>query len=124
MILYDPRCPGAHAYLALAEELMAAGAHVVRLARSLADAEAERRTDIRCDLSEPEQVAAAAARVAAAVGVPDVLVHNAGAFLLRTLVETTPEEFAAAMDWALSLDGPSVVEAFVDADAYDKTVFD
>jgi len=36
----------------------------------------------------------------------------------------TREEFAAAMDWALSLDGPSVVEAFVDADAYDKTVFD
>jgi acetolactate synthase I/II/III large subunit len=36
----------------------------------------------------------------------------------------TPTEFAEAMDWALSLDGPSVVEAFVDPDAYHKTVFD
>lgn len=98
--------------LAVAEELMAAGAHVVRLARSLADGEAERRTDLRCDLADPAQVAAAAARVAVAVGPPDFLVHIAGAFLLRTLVDTTPEEFAGQV--AGNLTSPFLVlRAFV-----------
>lgn len=36
----------------------------------------------------------------------------------------TPAEFAAAMDWALSLNGPSVVEAFVQPDTYMQTVYD
>lgn len=35
-----------------------------------------------------------------------------------------PAEFAAALDWALALDGPSVVEAFVDGDRYLQTVYD
>ena len=33
-------------------------------------------------------------------------------------------EFAAALDWAFALDGPSVVEAFVDPDTYMQTVYD
>ena len=33
-------------------------------------------------------------------------------------------EFSAALDWAFDLDGPSVIEAFVDAGAYSATVFD
>lgn len=36
----------------------------------------------------------------------------------------TPEEFHAALDWAFALDGPTVIEAFVDAEAYSSTVFD
>jgi acetolactate synthase-1/2/3 large subunit len=36
----------------------------------------------------------------------------------------TPEEFRAALDWAFALNGPSVVEAFVDAEAYSATVYD
>jgi acetolactate synthase-1/2/3 large subunit len=36
----------------------------------------------------------------------------------------TPEEFRAALDWAFALNGPGVVEAFVDAGAYSATVFD
>ena len=36
----------------------------------------------------------------------------------------SPEEFRGALDWAFSLDGPSVIEAFVDAAAYSATVFD
>ena len=79
--------------LAIAEELMAAGAHVVRLARSLTDHDQERRTDLRCDLTRAEEVAAAAARVIASRGAPDILVHNAGAFLVARLVETTPAAF-------------------------------
>ena len=39
--------------LAVAEELQAAGAHVVRLARSLVEASADRRTDLPCDVSDP-----------------------------------------------------------------------
>jgi len=98
--------------LAIAEELMAAGAHVVRLARSLADAEGDRRTDLRCDVTDPEAVEAAARRVVAAVGAPDLLVHVAGAFLLRPLAETTPAEFAGQV--AGNLTGPFLVlRAFV-----------
>ena len=33
-------------------------------------------------------------------------------------------EFDAALDWALALDGPSVVEAFIDVAPYSETVFD
>ena len=93
--------------LAIAEELMAAGAHVVRLARGLADAEGERRTDLRCDLTDPEQVAAAARRVADGAGVPDLLVHSAGSFLVRDLLATSPAEFAGQV--AGNLTGPFLV---------------
>ena len=34
------------------------------------------------------------------------------------------DEFAAACRWALALDGPSVIEAFIDVGPYSKTVFD
>ena len=34
------------------------------------------------------------------------------------------EEFRAALEWASALDGPSVIEAFIDAEAYSSTVFD
>jgi len=84
--------------LAVADELRAAGAHVVRLARSLVDAEAERRTDVRCDVADPDAVARMARRVLDAHGAPDVVVNAAGVFLVKPLVETTPEEFRAQLD--------------------------
>jgi len=34
------------------------------------------------------------------------------------------EEFRAALEWASTLNGPSVIEAFIDAEAYSSTVFD
>ena len=34
------------------------------------------------------------------------------------------EDFRAALEWAMTLNGPSVIEAFVDAEAYSSTVFD
>lgn len=83
--------------LAVAEELQAAGAHVVRLARSLSDAEAERRTDLRCDVTDAAAVEAAARRVLEARGAPDVLVNAAGAFLVAPLVETAPDAFRAQL---------------------------
>jgi acetolactate synthase I/II/III large subunit len=35
-----------------------------------------------------------------------------------------PAEFCASLQWASHLDGPSVIEAFINADAYSSTVFD
>lgn len=34
------------------------------------------------------------------------------------------DEFRGALEWASALDGPSVIEAFIDAEAYSSTVFD
>jgi len=34
------------------------------------------------------------------------------------------KDFSAALDWAFTLKGPSVIEAFVDAESYSATVFD
>jgi NADP-dependent 3-hydroxy acid dehydrogenase YdfG len=93
--------------LAIAEELMAAGAHVVRLARSLDDASAERRTDIRCDVADAAAVADAADRVLAEFGAADLLVLNAGTFLLKSLAETAPTEFEEQV--ASNLTGPFLV---------------
>ncbi len=93
--------------LAIAEELQGAGAHVVRLARSLRDAESDRRTDLTCDVTDPDAMARAAARILAVRGAPDILVNNAGAFLLRPLTGTAPEEFRDQV--VTNLFGPFVV---------------
>ncbi len=100
--------------LAVAGELQAAGAHVVRLARSLADAEREGRTDIRCDVADGAAVAGMAKRVLGSRGAPDILVNSAGAFLLKPLAQTTGEEFRAQL--TANLVGPFlVVRAFLPA---------
>ena len=36
----------------------------------------------------------------------------------------TAEELSQALDWAFAQDGPTVVEAFIDATAYSRTVYD
>jgi acetolactate synthase-1/2/3 large subunit len=36
----------------------------------------------------------------------------------------SPAEFQVALEWALALGGPSVIEAFVDVATYSTTVFD
>ena len=78
---------------AVAEAFGSAGATVVRVARSLADQRHEARLDIGADLTDAAQVSKVAARVRAEAGVPDVVVHNAGGFLLKRLADTTPAEF-------------------------------
>lgn len=83
--------------LAVADALRAAGMHVVRLARSLRDATAERRTDIACDVTDPASVERAVTRVEREVGVPDVIVNNAGVFFIKPLAETTYEDFTTTL---------------------------
>jgi len=83
--------------LAVADGLRAAGWHVVRLARSLTSGSTERRTDISCDVTNPADVERAVAQVEKQVGVPDVLVNNAGIFFIKQLGETTYEDFTATL---------------------------
>ena len=83
--------------LAVADALRAAGMHVVRLARSLRDATAERRTDVSCDVTDPASVERAVTRVERELGVPDVIVNNAGVFFIKPLAETTYEDFTTTL---------------------------
>jgi NADP-dependent 3-hydroxy acid dehydrogenase YdfG len=85
--------------LAVADALRAAegGMHVVRLARSLSDASGERRTDIKCDVTRAEEVERALTHVEQDLGVPDVLVNNAGIFFIKSLADTTLADFAGAL---------------------------
>lgn len=83
--------------LAVADALRAAGMHVVRLARSLREATAERRTDVACDVTDPASVERAVTRVERELGVPDVIVNNAGVFFIKPLSETTYEDFTTTL---------------------------
>jgi len=83
--------------LAVADALRAWGMHVVRLARSLPNASAERRTDIACDVTNPASIEQAVGRVEKELGVPDVLVNNAGIFFIKSLAETTSADFTATL---------------------------
>lgn len=78
---------------ATADTLGAAGGTVVRVARSFTDGWRDNRLDLRVDLTDADQTARMAERVRHEAGVPDIVVHNAGGFLLKPLAETTPAEF-------------------------------
>jgi len=99
---------------AAALALHAAGARVVRVARSLSDTESASRLDARADLTDSAQVDAFARRVIDAWGAPDILVNNAGGFLLASLDRTTPEAFEGQL--AANLRAPFLVaRAFLPA---------
>jgi NAD(P)-dependent dehydrogenase (short-subunit alcohol dehydrogenase family) len=85
--------------LAVADALEAAGARVVRVARSVEGRQGgERRVELRCDVSREEEVLRLADTVRRRFGPPDILVNNAGAFVLQPLVQTTAEEFRRQLD--------------------------
>lgn len=90
--------------LAIADCLERAGARVVRLARSLAPGTTPTRTDIPCDVTDAAAVERAVGELVAAGWVPDIVVNNAGTFLLKALDETTSEEFENQL--AVNLVGP------------------
>ncbi len=93
--------------LAVADELRAAGAHVVRLARSLSDGTADRQTDLRCDVSDAGQVDRAVAKILKELRAPDIVVNNAGVFFIKKIEDTTSADFAHAL--AVNLTGPFLV---------------
>ena len=78
---------------ATAQALAGAGARVVRVARTLPPHSDSRFLDLRCDLTDPADIEALAARVLGAEGIPAVVVNNAGGFLLQPLEHTTPADF-------------------------------
>ncbi|MES2124751.1 MAG: SDR family oxidoreductase [Gemmatimonadota bacterium] len=91
---------------ATALRFAATGARVVRMARSamppLAGA-----VDIRVDLADPADRRRALEEASAAAGTPDIIVSNAGAFLLAPLAETTDELLREQL--AVNLEAPLAV---------------
>jgi NAD(P)-dependent dehydrogenase (short-subunit alcohol dehydrogenase family) len=80
---------------ATAAALIGAGCRVVRVARSFPGERQAAFHDVVCDLIDPAQVARLAERIARELGAPDIIVNNAGSFLLRPLEQTTTAEFDA-----------------------------
>jgi NAD(P)-dependent dehydrogenase (short-subunit alcohol dehydrogenase family) len=95
---------------ATAAALAGAGAQVVRVARHLAPAPGYH--DCPADLTVPGQVAALPSRVEGAIGIPDIVVSNAGGFLLRPLEATSDQELDAQL--AINLRAPfALARAFL-----------
>jgi NAD(P)-dependent dehydrogenase (short-subunit alcohol dehydrogenase family) len=86
---------------ATATALRAAGARVVRVSRTL-QAEAG-YIDLPADLTDAPQVEAMLAGLEA-IGVPEIVVSNAGGFLLRPFAETSLADFDAQL--AINLRAP------------------
>jgi NAD(P)-dependent dehydrogenase (short-subunit alcohol dehydrogenase family) len=80
---------------ATAEALAGAGCRVVRVARSFPVEVHGAFHDVVCDLIDPAQVVTLAERIRGEFGAPDIIVNNAGSFLLRPLEQTTTTEFDA-----------------------------
>jgi len=78
---------------ATAELLASEGAQVIRVARSLSAGSHGSFHDVPCDLTDPAQVNRLGVRIVTQHGAPDIVVSNAGSFLLRRLEETDPAEF-------------------------------
>jgi NAD(P)-dependent dehydrogenase (short-subunit alcohol dehydrogenase family) len=98
---------------AVGAALAAGGARVLGISRS-GTASAQGVQPRRCDVTDADAVAALAGTVSAHHGTPDVVVSNAGGFLLRPLAETTPAEFDAQV--AVNLRGAFLMaKAFLPA---------
>jgi len=82
---------------AIARALSAAGGRVILIAREsapLAEAAAEcgpHARAVACDLTRAGDVAVALDDIAQAIGLPDLLVNNAGAFALGTVEQMVPD---------------------------------
>ncbi len=79
--------------LAVAERLRAEGCQVVRVARSLTPGDASGYIDVSCDLCDTETAASKLTAAIERYGAPDIVVNNAGAFLLKPVGHTTVAEF-------------------------------
>jgi NAD(P)-dependent dehydrogenase (short-subunit alcohol dehydrogenase family) len=82
---------------AIATCLAEAGARVIRVARTLKPRSTGQLHDLAGDLTVVEQVDRLAATVVEQHGVPDIVVSNAGAFLLRPLESTSALDLEAQL---------------------------
>ena len=99
---------------ATAELLAGEGAQVIRVARSLSAKSHGSFHDVPCDLTDPAHVNRLGVRIVTQHGAPDIVVSNAGSFLLRPLEETDPSEFEQQL--AVNLSAPfHVARAFLPA---------
>jgi NAD(P)-dependent dehydrogenase (short-subunit alcohol dehydrogenase family) len=99
---------------ATAEVLAREGATVIRVARTLREGAHGRFQDIPCDLTDEAQVGRLAARVIEQHGAPDIVVSNAGAFLLRPLESTSAKELELQL--AANIEAPfAVAKGFLPA---------
>jgi len=99
---------------ATAELLAGEGAQVIRVARTLTAGSHGSFHDVPCDLTDPAQVNRLGVRIVTQHGAPDIVVSNAGSFLLRPLEETDPAEFEQQL--AVNLAAPfHVARAFLPA---------
>lgn len=91
---------------ATAQRFAASGARLIRMARGemppLAGA-----FDIRVDLADPVERRRALQRVHEEVGTPDILVSNAGAFLLAPLADTSDQLLREQL--AINLEAPLAI---------------
>ena len=84
------------------------------MARSLEAGSHGRFRDIPCDLTDPGAVSRLGTRVLAEQGAPDIVVSNAGAFLLRPLGDTEPADLELQL--AVNIKAPFyVARAFLPA---------
>jgi NAD(P)-dependent dehydrogenase (short-subunit alcohol dehydrogenase family) len=99
---------------AVAELFAGEGARVIRVARTLKPGSRGKFQDLACDLTNADAVARLAADILAKDGAPDIVVSNAGAFLLRRLEDTTAAELELQL--ATNLKAPfAVARAFLPA---------
>ena len=99
---------------ATAELLASEGAQVIRVARTLSAGSHGSFHDVPCDLTDPAQVNRLGVRIVTQHGAPDIVVSNAGSFLLRPLEQTAPAEFQQQL--AVNLTAPfHVARAFLPA---------
>jgi NADP-dependent 3-hydroxy acid dehydrogenase YdfG len=80
---------------ATAAVLANAGARVARVARTFPDTGRAAFHDFPCDLTDAAAWQATAAAMLAELGPPDLVVSNAGAFIMKSLLDTTQDEFDA-----------------------------
>lgn len=98
---------------AVVDALIAAGAQVVGVARTEPIARPGFQ-GVRCDLTVADQVDGLARQVLESFGSPDIVVSNAGGFLLRPLATTTMREFDSQL--AINLRAPfALARAFLPA---------
>ena len=92
---------------ATADRLEAAGARVACLARSFEPRQTGTRVEIPCDVTREDDVRQAVQEVLVTFGVPRIIVNNAGAFLIKPLLETSEHEFLGQI--GVNLIGPFLV---------------